>query len=344
MNATRPFRPELLCAVLLALASTVPAGAQESTCPSEADPVGHLGLSVSCDCTVSMARWPERPWSFRSGIHVVSVEAGGPAAGKLQPGDTVVAVDGHAVATAEGARRMADLKPGERVTLTFRRNGREARVEVRPDPICPQDPRALGAYAVPVRAPEASSVPPPDVTQTPAGTPGPVPNMPDLLPPGRLGLALACRRCGWERGAGDAFPRWHSTEPPVVYSVAPRGPAEEAGIRAGDALLEVSGLAVTTRIAGEALGAAAPGQRLPLTLRRGGETYRTTLHVGSRESGAERADRYSGSFGGVRVDVQSEEPATVRVSEDGSTMIIQVAGTEVRLSTGPGGASRPRDR
>ncbi len=328
--------------LLLGLAGA--AAGQEATCPGSTDPVGHLGFTISCDCTVSRARWPERPWSFRSPIHVLSVEAGGPAAGKLQPRDSIVAVDGRRLTTQDGARRLAEVAPDEEVELTVRRGGRDIAVALHAALICPQDPRAMGAYAVPVQAPSARSLAPPVSAAGGRGSPGPVPTLPDLLPPGRLGLALACRRCGWERETGDPFPRWHSIEPPVVYSVAPSGPADAAGIRPGDVLLEVAGAAITSRRAGEALGAAAPGQALALTLDRNGSRYQTTLDVGARETLAPATDRYTGSIGDVRVNVRSEAPATVTVSEDGGTMIIRVAGTEVRLSTGPGGSSRLQER
>ena len=82
------------------------------------------------------------------------------------------------------------------------------------------DPRALGAYAVPVRAPSSGPPPSPGVAGSARHT-GTRADHAYLLPPGRVGLALACRRCGWERNAGDPFPRWHSIQPPVVYSVEP---------------------------------------------------------------------------------------------------------------------------
>lgn len=325
-------------AALFLLVLIGPADAQEATCPSGAAPIGHLGFTVSCDCTVSVDRWPAHPWNFRSGIHVLEIEAGGPAAGKLERGDTIVAVDGHDVTTTTGARRFADLRPGERVKLAVRRGGRRLEVEIRTALICPLDPRALGAYAVPVRA--AAEVPgaaPPSPGTTPgAESPEPIPITPDLRPPGRLGLALACRSCGWERNAGDRFPRWHSVTPPAVYSVEPDGPAARAGIRPGDVLLEVEGRAITSSEAGATLGAAVPGQELRLALARAGDRYETTLRVAEPQEGGVAPDRYTGSFGGVRVDVRSEAPALVRVSEDGGVMIIRVGGTEVRLTADTG--------
>lgn len=319
------------------------AGAQEAGCPSGAAPIGHLGFTVSCDCTVSVDRWPAHPWTFRSGIHVLEVEVGGPAAGKLERGDTIVAVDGHDVTTTSGARRLADLRPGEAVELAVRRGGRRLEVQLRTALICPLDPRALGAYAVPVRATDAvPAAAPASPGGTPtAGSPGPVPITPDLRPPGRLGLALACRRCGWERNAGDRFPRWHSVAPPAVYSVAPDGPAARAGIRPGDVLLEVEGRSITSPEAGTILGAAVPGQHLRVALARAGDPYETTLRVAEPDVRGLAPDRYTGSFGGVRVDVRSDAPALVRVSEDGGVMIIRVGGAEVRLTADASRTAEP---
>lgn len=329
----RPFGAGSVALLLLVLAG--PALAQEVTCPSGTEPIGHLGFSVSCDCTVSTDRWPARPWDFRSGILVLEIEAGGPAAGKLEPGDTIMAVDGHDITTTSGARRLAEVRPGELVRLGVRRGGRRFDAEIRAALICPHDPRALGAYAVPVRVaaagtPGAAPVSP-GAPETP-GHSGPIPITPDLRPPGRLGLALACRQCGWERDAGKSFPRWHSVTPPTVYSVEKEGPAARAGIRPGDVLLEVAGHRITSTEAGATLGAAAPGQPLRLALDRAGERYETTLRVGASRERGMATDRYTGSFGGVGVSVRSDAPALVRVSEDGGVMVIRVGGTEVRLT------------
>jgi membrane-associated protease RseP (regulator of RpoE activity) len=327
---------------LVVLAVTAAAG-QSPACPSGDDAVGHLGVVIACDCTVNPARSSERPWQFRSALHVAAVEAGGVADGLLQVGDSITAVDGVAITTAAGAARLAALRPGEQVTLSVVRGRRQHRVRITASLICPHDSRAIGSYAPAVRAPSAAARSAPEAGGAPAAadrSPGgsrrptaAVPMLPDLLPAGRLGFALTCSRCGWERAAGDRHPRWHSEAPPRVYAIEPDGPAARAGIQPGDVLLRVDGQAITSRAAGEALGAATPGQRLTLELSRAGAAYTTRLEVLGRAA-ADLGNRYSGSIGSVLVDVSSAGAAEIVVSEGGRVMEIRTGDAVIRLRTG----------
>jgi hypothetical protein len=83
-------------------------------CPEGHPESGDLGigalLCVSGSCTINL----------RSGGG-----EGGPATGKLQDGDTLLALDGVPITTREGSRRLANLKPGRPVILRIRRGGRE---------------------------------------------------------------------------------------------------------------------------------------------------------------------------------------------------------------------------
>ncbi len=77
-------------------------------------------------------------------VSVFDVSANAPAAGKLQPKDVITAVGGVAVSSPEQLRsEIAKVKPGEPVTITFRRGGGEPQdvsVVTRPAPDDPSRP------------------------------------------------------------------------------------------------------------------------------------------------------------------------------------------------------------
>ncbi len=63
--------------------------------------------------------------SFETGVRVAEVEKGGPADGKLQAGDVVVAVDGRKVQTLEALTRLIRARPiGTEVKLEVKRKGK----------------------------------------------------------------------------------------------------------------------------------------------------------------------------------------------------------------------------
>ena len=69
-----------------------------------------------------------------SGILVQTVTAGGPAEGELQPEDVIVALEGEPVGyVAELQARIAQHRPGDRVTVTVYRDGRPLDVRLRLD-------------------------------------------------------------------------------------------------------------------------------------------------------------------------------------------------------------------
>jgi Lon-like protease len=65
------------------------------------------------------------------GALVVGVAADAPAAGKIEPTDVIVGVDGKAVSTPDDLRRLIGThKPGEKVRLRVRRDGATRVIEV----------------------------------------------------------------------------------------------------------------------------------------------------------------------------------------------------------------------
>ncbi len=69
-----------------------------------------------------------------SGVLVQTVQDDGPASGKLQPEDVIVAIDGEPVGyVAQLQAKIAERHPGDRVTLTVYRHQRPIEVELRLD-------------------------------------------------------------------------------------------------------------------------------------------------------------------------------------------------------------------
>ena len=74
------------------------------------------------------------------GITLLSVQGGAPAARTLEPGDVILAVEGHPVTTVLGLRALLGRKhPGDVVTVRFRRGAKvdQARIKTTSDPSSP---------------------------------------------------------------------------------------------------------------------------------------------------------------------------------------------------------------
>ncbi len=70
--------------------------------------------------------------SYTAAVKVTDVSKGGPADGKLRPGDLVLAVDGKPTHTTDQlVHRIAPLPVGTEVTLTVHRDGQDQKVSLR---------------------------------------------------------------------------------------------------------------------------------------------------------------------------------------------------------------------
>jgi membrane-associated protease RseP (regulator of RpoE activity) len=111
---------------------------------------------------------------------------------------------------------------------------------------------------------------------------------------GWLGINLTCD-CQREE-SGDAFV-WSFTGEPIVNGVKEGGPAARAGLHAGDVILAVNGVDITTDAGGRLFGSLAAGKKAELRVRRASETLALTIVPQSREE----------VFGKLRV-VAAEDP------------------------------------
>lgn len=115
------------------------AGAQES-CPEGHPVTGDLGIShllcVGGSCSVNLRTGRGYAHDFSTEPRIQGLEKDGPAWGRLQDRDILVAIDGVLITTLEGGRRLANLTPGKPVELRIRRGGRDMDVTVVPRTGC----------------------------------------------------------------------------------------------------------------------------------------------------------------------------------------------------------------
>jgi S1-C subfamily serine protease len=189
------------------------------------------------------------PSGFRTEPRITGVRADGPAAGRLQDGDLLVAVDGQPVTTPAGARRYFETEPGRAVRLSVRRDGGVREVTVTAAEIC---------------IPHASA--------PPHAPPAPLPAPDDLLPVARFGFTIDCQDCG-----DDESGRFRFRQPPVVGGVQPGSAAARAGLRPGDRLTHVDGVALTSEAGWPRFSGIRPGQQVRFTFTRGGQSQQATL-------------------------------------------------------------------
>jgi membrane-associated protease RseP (regulator of RpoE activity) len=306
---------------LTLLAASPPAALADGTavaktngrCPEGHPETGDLGieslLCVSGSCAVNMRTDAGYTHMFSTEPRIRGLVGGGPAAGKLMDGDVLIAIDGVLITTREGGRRLANLKPGDPVTLRIRRGREEMdvtlvprlgcnmpglavlmgsptpRPAVAPRPALETDPALTPR---PARAPRPAPAPEPAqapqaaapaiapraatsaVTPRPAVAPKARPEARPEKPPFTFGLELECGSCGWRSDHGGAL-RWSSPALPTVRSVEPGGPGAQAGLQPGDVLVEIDGHVLNNEEAGREIGKLRPGHAVQVRFLRGRE-------------------------------------------------------------------------
>ena len=130
--------------VLLAISTAVLAFAgiarAQVTCPEGRPITGDLGieryLCVGGACEIWIRLPDGLAHSFSTEPRIDRMDPEGSAAGRLETGDVLVAVDERLITTAAAGRRLARLEPGVPVRLWIRRDGRDMRVELTPRSGC----------------------------------------------------------------------------------------------------------------------------------------------------------------------------------------------------------------
>lgn len=350
-------------AVLAIVPAATTAGAQGACGGERGIVVPDLGWN-DVDCNHCQIEFSPTRRRYRFGTEPRLGGIHGPGAGRLREGDVLLALDGRLITTDQAGDRLANVRPGERVRVTVRRGGQVRNVDVvvgerclrmpvpptppRPPrapgaPAAPAAPRAPGAPTPPVppapgyvprpgvpAAPRAPSAPVPPVPPVPPLPPLP-PSPPDILPAGWFGFGIRCDECGIRRRGNDV--RMFFGEPPTVESVEPGSPAARAGIRRGDRLTAVDGVALTTPAGARRFQAIRPGQAVTWTYRRGSGTYTARAAAGRRPDlptaprapraagAASQQLRFSGAVGSSDVEVRGAPVTIVRDERTGELVI-----------------------
>lgn len=324
----------LIAALAGALASaSLHAQVTAASCASGEVAVMSLGIAgLSCsNCTLFTGDPGTGRWEFRSEPTVLNAKPGGPADGKLRPGDVIVAIDGYLITTREGGRRI--LRPDGPTELRVRRDGREISVSITPAQECEPQPRRN----VVVRRPTApvrrglvvDSVvvrPDPEVRVVPAPT---APVAVPLLPSGWLGLSFQCSECAL-RIEEDSARVWSFSEPPLIVSVEAGSPASRAGLRSGDQIVTVEGDAITSSEGGRRFGAITPGDRVVIGYTRDGRSRTATVTAGNRVRVTAAPAPPAVAVGPVQVGLV--QPETVRFDGSIGDTMVQVTGEPITVT------------
>ncbi len=272
-------------AALLALAVATTSQAQErraivtapaKQCGPGAVVIGSLGYSgIECSsCSFTLhADGTDRQWKFRAEPVITGVKPGGPADGKLQAGDVVVAIGGYLITTQEGGRLFGSVAPGEPVVLRIRRAGREGEVDITPTAECAKvlEP-AVPLPAAQPAVPALPTAPAPVAVAEPLIATVPAPPAPPSYLGGRLGMSIECSDCSIkvpkDAKEGEGVPVWAFRTAPRVERLQVDGPAAKAGLRAGDVLTHIDGVALTSEDGGRRFGAVQTGDTVVLRYRR----------------------------------------------------------------------------
>lgn len=357
-----------LSAIVMCALIPVPGHAQVASTPmpgpTRGSTLGFIGISnVRCNCTFRSDDDGNRSFAFRSNPVVLGIYEGSPADGALERGDTITAIDGYSLLSAEGGRRFANIRPGQRLTLNVSRGQAHMTLLLKATNIGSGNERAFGRN-VPEKAGSTwsyyfSATPVTPVTPLIPLTPltplaplaalapvpavAPVPPLPPS-PTGWFGFSIRCNECGWSQGRGDDSPVWESSTPPELSMISSEGPAARAGLMAGDKITHVNGISILTSQGARAFGRARPGQRIRLTVLRDGESLTRELTLATRPelraaiaattptpglAPARRELRYTGQLDNVSVEVWSAAGPTVDRTAD--TITITVGTSVIRL-------------
>lgn len=331
-------------ATLGTLASAPVAG--QTVCDEQAGTLGIQGLRCE-GCTYSMSESGIEEARFRTEPEVMALARGFTEGDPLEAGDRIVAIDGALITTREGSDRLVALGAGQRVTVRVRRDGRVVDLAMVAGSACELRRRLedeeveVEGIAVPGTGWGQLPPPPANAPLPPLPSVPPLPPMPAMPPSAYLGFGLRCGPCGVRDGV-----RFFDENPPIVTSVVEHGPADEAGLQPDDVILAVDGFDITTAEGGRRFSQIEPGDRVELTVRRGGERHTLTLEAGDRVDrrpapGVMPAPRvavsdqlrFEGQLGDVSIEVRGR-PITVTRDEATGELVIRTPGNVIRIRRG----------
>ncbi len=167
-----------------------------------------------------------------------------------------------------------------------------------------------------------------------------------------FGWGLQCTNCLQE--ILDSGLRMEFTSPPELIGIDADGPANQAGLKAGDVILTVDGEPLTRKSGANRLFTARPGTVLRIGYQRGDSRKVTTIHVGSeaaatrqgsrvgapesvvspsprREPAADAPIRFSGTLGEYTLEVRGDPNVHIVLPADESWMDIISGDIRVKI-------------
>jgi membrane-associated protease RseP (regulator of RpoE activity) len=284
------------------------ANSSASGCKNAAEKIGDLGIT-SMSFRGSMrynTENGERSWYFQAEPEIHKVDPKGPAVGKLEGGDVIVAIDGLPITTRQAGQKFANVAPGEGVKLTVRRGGRLVDTAIVPRAVCPEDhpmiidpaDLTIGSTVLEnlgltveklsrlaevearydeIRAELEGLFGSLEVPAAPGrpGEPGAIP-APRPFPkhPAWFGMSISPDGCTFKatiKASKTGGPlEWRFDTPPKVGAVEPGSPAEKAGIEAGDRITHIDGLKIDSDEGGKRFSSIKPGETVEVKVRRDG--------------------------------------------------------------------------
>lgn len=389
MNTTKKRITNIALATSLLLAFAAAAAAAAGGSPFD-----RLGItSVECDCSFKVdAGGTAQRWVFHAEPRVKSVDRRGPAAGRLEPGDYIVAIDGKLIVTGEGGRRFSAVAAGEPVVLTVRRGTRVFDEEFVPRRVDSQHPFDVSGFRFPdderwldltreaeelsrlavelekLRFDKLPEIPAFDalegmdslfagldlrlegldalddmnfdgLAESLRGLELELEALQDASPAGSFGMGISFDGSIRRNGDEDGFAEWTFEEPPVVTTVEFGSPAARAGLRSGDVLAEIDGVALDSREGGERFSRITPGQSVEFTYERDGREDTVTMTAVERPESRRRVRglgcnvgrrepaQFSMTLGGTRFEVHSSGSVHTRTDDDDVVVIETPDGT-----------------
>jgi S1-C subfamily serine protease len=249
----------------------------QTTSPPCAAPelIGDLGFTgTHCSrCVITGQHVPGRAdIEFGTEPAVSGIKRGGPADGKLEENDVLVAIDGLLITSQAGALQYSWLTPGKPVRVTVRRAGELKDVEIVPTPKCKTITPLMGRSRL-ARGTRLTQVVPTSSS----------PSSPSASPPrGWFGIGVSCTSCGLTRSGAvrpgsNAIPFGAYLD---VTAVASDSPAEKGGLRPGDLLVAIDGLSMKSVEGAAAFRAVKPNQTVLFLVVRNAEVLKISVTAG----------------------------------------------------------------
>jgi len=179
---------------------------------------------------------------------------------------------------------------------------------------------------------------------------------------GQFGIAISCSDCSFKTSGTTSI--WRFTTSPAVEGVDAVGPAARSGIRSGDVITAIDGLALTTDAGARRFSELAPGQSYSLSVHRGAQVHTVSIVAAERPVGTGRAlaeslravgeamaimrsgpaadspIRFSGTIAGIDVVVRGSPDVTVLLDDQDCGAVLLTATTRIELKA-PRGCAKP---